>query len=194
MSCTKAHDRCHGYTLLEMLLVLAIMVLLGAIVLPAVSQPLGKSELRDAAKQVRTQLARARLEAIESGRVYQFRFQPGRRKFEVAVKSSLGLDDESDHQRADDDQPLQGELPSGVCFHDQQAAKRPGDDETASGVDFEETGSAGWSEPILFYPNGRTTSARIWLAGERDYYLDVMLRGVTGSATVGQLVRPEQEP
>ncbi len=189
MRCTNTHDRCHGYTLLEMLLVLAVMVLLGAIVLPAVSQPLGKSELRDAAKQVRTQLARARLEAIESGRVYQFRFQPGRRTFEVAVKPSLGGDDESD-----DDQPLQGELPSGVCFHDQQAAKRPGADETTSDVDFEETGSADWSEPILFYPNGRTTSARIWLAGGRDYYLDVVLRGVTGSATVGQLLRPEQEP
>ena len=190
MRCTKAHDRCRGYTLLEMLLVLAIMVLLGAIVLPAISQPLGKSELRDAAKQVRTQLARARLEAIESGHVYQFRFQPGRRTFEVAVKSSFGVDDESDPQRSDNDQPLRGELPSGVCFHDQQAAKRPED----SGVDFEGTGSANWSEPILFYPNGRTTSARIWLASGRDYYLDVMLRGVTGSATVGQLVLPEQEP
>ncbi len=185
MRCTKAHDRCHGYTLLEMLLVLAVMVLLGAIVLPAVSQPLGKSELRDAAKQVRTQLARARLEAIESGRVYQFRFQPGRRKFEVVVKPSFRGEDESDNG-----QPLQGELPSGVCFHDQQAAERS----TDSDVDFEETGLANWSEPILFYPNGRTTSARIWLAGGRDYYLDVVLRGVTGSATVGQLLRPEQEP
>lgn len=49
-----------------------------------------------------------------------------------------------------------------------------------------------WSAPILFYPNGRTTNARITLKGQRGFEVTVTLRGLTGTARIGPLVRPEQ--
>lgn len=64
----------------------------------------------------------------------------------------------------------------------------------------EQTGqwqSDNWSEPIVFYPNGRTSDAEIELAGDRDYRIQLTLRGITGAITVGALQRPpseEEEP
>ena len=50
-----------------------------------------------------------------------------------------------------------------------------------------------WSAPIIFYPNGRTFNTRIRLHGEYDYYVEVMLRGLTGASRVGE-VRRREEP
>ncbi len=44
----------------------------------------------------------------------------------------------------------------------------------------------GWSQPIVFQPNGRTNNAQIRLRGERDAVVDVSLRGLTGVATSGR--------
>jgi hypothetical protein len=46
-----------------------------------------------------------------------------------------------------------------------------------------------WSAPIVFYPNGRASNARIRLAGPRDFFVDVTLRGLTGTATISELQR-----
>jgi len=45
------------------------------------------------------------------------------------------------------------------------------------------------SEPIIFYPNGRTQGARIKLMGENDGYIEVTLRGLTGSAKIDEIKR-----
>jgi hypothetical protein len=49
-----------------------------------------------------------------------------------------------------------------------------------------------WSAPIIFYPNGRTFNSRIRLHGEYGYYVDVMLRGLTGASRVGEVRRREE--
>jgi hypothetical protein len=52
-----------------------------------------------------------------------------------------------------------------------------------------------WSDPIVFFPNGRTSSARLVLVAPPplDSYIDVTLRGLTGSARLGDL-RPIPDP
>ena len=50
----------------------------------------------------------------------------------------------------------------------------------------------GWSDPIVFYPNGRTENAHIRIKGERNAVVDVSLRGLTGVATAGK-PRHEEE-
>ncbi|MDO5308365.1 MAG: hypothetical protein Q4G03_02565 [Planctomycetia bacterium] len=58
-------------------------------------------------------------------------------------------------------------------------------------TDEDTTAYSVWSEPIVFYPNGKTSTAVIALAsvGEFQYYAEIALRGMTGVAHVSQ-VRP----
>ena len=73
-----------GYTLFELLLVLALLSLIIGLGWPAMRRALIKAEMRDAARQVRVELAKARLQAIRRGTPVQFRFQLGGREFLVA--------------------------------------------------------------------------------------------------------------
>jgi len=205
-----------GFTLSEMLVVLGILVVTAALAQPALRGALGDSRLRSAAKQVRAELAKTRLKAIESGIAQRFRYQLGKDRFEIApttrvtdgeqTAASDAAQDRSredapgkarrndspqDHfaqrdnfaERRDADgqadpsqQPVQQSLPDGVCFDE-----LPGEPGRASA-----RGEDGWSDPIVFYPNGHTENAHIRLKGERDAVVDVSLRGLTGVVTAGK--------
>lgn len=51
------------------------------------------------------------------------------------------------------------------------------------------SGEEQWSVPIVFYPNGRTSNARIRLSDQGEYYIDVSLRGLTGGARISKIRR-----
>jgi prepilin-type N-terminal cleavage/methylation domain-containing protein len=186
---------CRGFTLLEVLIVLAILVTLAAMSWPALQRPLAQSRLRGAAKQLRLELAGARLKALQSGTVYQLRYQPGSRRFEVATFSgsdySVGAGRlEPDDPRAEDQEPAIGLLPRGIVFFDPEA---PDDPPQAPDIAESEREDS-WSDRIAFYPDGRTSNARIRLFGRYDYVADVTLRGLTGVARVERLKRLEKQP
>ncbi len=192
-----------GYTLVEMIVVMAIVTSLVALSLPALRNPLSKSELRGAAKEIRHALIGARLTAIESAVPQLFRFVPGTGRFETVPKETFaagaglsfgsaggsvveGLVD-ADSTAADgpQDEAITGNLPAEVTFYRQQVAVEVSDDL----VDSTDTTSQQWASPIIFYPNGRTSNARIQLQGARDYRITLTLRGVTGSVTIGEPTR-----
>jgi len=178
-----------AFTLLELLIVLAVLAGLAALSWPAVRGLLAKSELQSAAKQVRAALAKARLDAMESGTARQFRYQPGMGRFEIAALAALAEERSDAGSLAPDDRDsgaaVQNWLPSGVRFEESAAAGEPASSAGLVGAPGEES----WSTPILFFPNGRTSNAKIRLRGRRDYQIDLSLRGVTGSVVMG---KPEQ--
>jgi prepilin-type N-terminal cleavage/methylation domain-containing protein len=207
-----------AFTLLEMVVVLCLVGAVLSTAWPSVRRTLGKSQLREAAKQVRTQLAAARLSAMESGQPQQFRYQPGTGRYVVtpldsppdtpfdpdqpssapsvrpvstAVRHS---ENSSDDCRA---QPVQA-LCGGVIFGASNAQQAYADaSRTRTKVPAPEAGMsdivpgqyADWSAPIIFYPNGRSADATVRLHGERDFQVDVNLRGVLGTVEVAAPVR-----
>lgn len=196
-----------GFTLSEMLVVLGILVVITAVAQPAIRATLSDNRLRSAAKQVRVELAKARLKAVQSGVAQRFRYQLGKNRFEVAPLSA-GVDAASprgsagrgsaggsgperivetlDNQAAD--LSCEQSLPEGVCFAEDFETQPldPAPTEVAP------TDEEGWSSPIVFYPNGRTANAHIKLKGERNAVVDVSLRGLTGAATASK-PRHEEE-
>ncbi len=58
--------------------------------------------------------------------------------------------------------------------------------------------SSVWSEPIVFYPNGRVSSAVFGIAcvGDAPYYSEIAIRGMTGVARISAIstLPPEADP
>lgn len=79
--CSNSNDaqsrpvKISGYTLLELLIVLAILAALAAMTLPAMRGPLDKSRLRGAARQVQAAISKARFLSIREGSLVEFRYQ-----------------------------------------------------------------------------------------------------------------------
>jgi len=184
-----------AFTLLEMLIVLAVFAALATLTWPAVRRMLGRSELREAAKQVRSALARARLDAIETGVPHRFRYRAGTGEYEVAPLR-LSLDEEeapsssAGTSRQRDDDAAERTIPGSVWFAE-PGAVRDGSDTSAPSPAPDD---AGWSASTVFYPNGRSGDARIRLAGSGGVYVEVRLRGLTGSTRIGPVERPEERP
>ncbi|QDT48527.1 hypothetical protein Pan258_25690 [Symmachiella dynata] len=192
-----------GTTLQEMLVVLAIVVSLVGSGWPAISGGLGKSQLRSGAKQLRSELAKARLTAMENGVAYQFRYQLGTGHFEVAPVSALN--DEGEQTVTEDEDAeaalpiFELELPEGVVFSGQTENQEEGysslafeETQTVEAVDsLSDSRSEEWSAPIVFFPNGRTANAQFTLQNEDGHLIMVTLRGLTGSAKVGDLKKVE---
>gem|GEM_PF-6771692 len=100
-----------AFTLLELLLVLAVMAMLSTIALPRVSRLLAKAEHRAAAAGLQAALSQLRLRAIQTGQTHSFRFEPGTGVFEMRAE----VDDEVrqidfDSQIAPAEQPMDESL------------------------------------------------------------------------------------
>ncbi len=202
----------YAFTLVEMLVVLAIVGLLIGMSWPSVQKLLSRARVKDAAQQVRTELGEARLRAIESGKPQVFRFQPGTGLFEIrpkeeetagpaVLKSAL----EQMSEENADTEPISGAeivdaaayekyLPDGMQFVGQEVARKPAageeDEEGLAGLSTAEmTEQQNWSQPIVFYPNGRTSNARIRITDAERYAVDVSLRGLTGAVRIGPTSR-----
>ena len=178
--------RSRGYTLVELLIVLGVLASLAGLSWPAVREMLAKSELQNAARQLRAALVKVRLDAVESGTVRQLRYRPGTGRFEVSVLSALDNEPSADElvpaSRVEPNGSGEDRLPAGVSFQEPDAPQP--EDRPPDSADLE---PHPWAAPILFYPNGRTSNARIRLEGRRGYRIEVTLRGITGAVTVGKL-------
>lgn len=195
----------YAYTLFELLLVLALIVVILALGMPSINRMWSRSQIGNASQNVRTELYQTRLAAMKAGEAYVFRFRPGTGTYEILPKS---IND--DENRPGQDGRFLKSLPGNVVFErgilHTKATESPDDDsdETlespgARATTFSQgtvtysneradsnTGSDGWSAPIVFYPNGRTSSAS--LAVRRDYYrVELTLRGLTGTARLGEI-------
>ena len=73
-----------GYTLVEMVLVLAIIVLLAAITYPSLNGMYADLKVQAAADEVRAQCVTARTQAVNEGRPYAFAVMPGGDRSRVA--------------------------------------------------------------------------------------------------------------
>ena len=186
-----------------MLIVVAVVAAVVSFSWPSLRKAIVKSEVRNAARQLRDALARARLEAIESGSAQQFRYLPGTGRFELSARTTpegggapalVAAEGFGDEDGLLTDEPASGEtaerqLPEDVRFFDPEMP----DVQPVEPDPLAAESQQGWSAPIIFYPNGRTFNTRIRLTGQRRYYVDVTLRGLTGAAKVGEVQRFEEE-
>jgi Tfp pilus assembly protein FimT len=186
-----------GLTLVEVLLVLALLVVIGAVSAPMLEGSFSRAALQNGGDLLRAAWSKARLAALESGESCVFRFEPHGSRYQMVKLVDLGsaeaetLEAETsgaDHPAVDMLRLGKYRLPDGVTF--------AGADIVTSNqvvATIGDTSGGPWSEPIVFHPDGTTTDASVLLANERHQTIRVTLRGLTGISHAGD-VGSEKSP
>jgi type II secretory pathway pseudopilin PulG len=197
------------------MLVLVLIVVAMAIALPSLNRSLKTWELKSAADTILAECNRARSKAIRDGEIYVFRFaqQSGQymsgpwlegselpdglsvAQFENPIAPNVSDVDPTarDDLRFANSHKVQ-QLPEDVLFLGIQfETKAAIDGETIRAPDYEvlsggqQVASTGWSAPILFYPDGTSSPAQIYLHNDRQQAIAITLRAMTGSGRVSDI-------
>jgi prepilin-type N-terminal cleavage/methylation domain-containing protein len=190
-----------GFTLLELMLVLAIMVAVGAVAVPAYQGYVVGQRLDAAAGQIEMDIKTTRLEAIRTGQIQTMRFAVGDRQY--AVQPWLSADDAANASAgasivSQSGQVLNTDSSGNVASVGAVASENRTLDESVLISDAQvmqdlrgalQTGATAvaadaWSPPLMFYPDGSTSTAQIMLQNTRGTRVAIAVRGVTGQPLV----------
>lgn len=175
--------RRRGLTLIEVLLVLSLLVVIGAIAVPLLEGSFSRAALYGSADLLRGAWAKARQAAMQSGETHVFRFEPKGSRFQIvalpaldAPENELALEDPETKEPTTEFVRLsQNRLPDGIMFVSGDIASSA---QTLATLPL--TTESAWSKPILFYPDGTTSDATLLLANDQQVAIRVTLRGLTG--------------
>jgi type II secretory pathway component PulJ len=194
-----------GHSMMEMLVVVTVLAGIATVAWPMLRTPVSKLQLQSAAQEVTSELAKARMKAMQSGVSQVFRVQLHTGKFQVATVDATddeqppasadavakahaqsATSPESDSTDDEDDwEVVERELPKGISFEmpDEPTEEAPKQEvvETADG----------WVDIAIFFPDGASTNATVGLHGDSDYCVDVKLNCLTGAAKIGETHRQE---
>ena len=201
-----------GFSLVELLIVMAVLAAVAGLVLPSMRGPLDKSRITGAAKELQASLAKSRSLAIKESSQVVFRYEISGDRYMIERASGpvnamitvledpsgttttpSGLTSESAEVSAQSvdvtgessliSQILrEGRLPVGVTFAEPVASAFITSEPSAVSL-------RRWSDPIRFEPSGRTQDATIRVAGQRDFVVDVTLRGLTAMTSYSAPMR-----
>lgn len=194
----RTSSHCGGLTLIEMMIVLAVMAAMAALTLPAMRAPLDKSRLRAAGRQLQAALAKSRATAIRKAVVMEFVYETGGQRWKIQrTDASLMISKATADSGTSADLGTdlsasrvvrEGVLPDGVRFL--SAAELAIQDAAETSVPSEsgdeerlDPSVAAWSAPIHFRPNGRSTDASFTVIGSRDFAVTVSIRGLTSAVS-----------
>ncbi len=189
-SASKMKNRA-GLTLMELLLVMAVMVALMAMAAPMLREALFSERIRKAGDLVRADFGRARIMAMQSGRIVSFRFTPNSNTYIIQPiygstdATEIGLEEATGGLI----EPLQEELPENIVFDDVVGKATSRDAYVQQSLQNNSDPTLlQMSPPILFYPDGTTSSAELMIRDEQNQSLVIRLRGLTGTSSVEEVV------
>ncbi|MFK7769189.1 MAG: Tfp pilus assembly protein FimT/FimU [Mariniblastus sp.] len=190
-ACSKKRS---GMTLIELILVMAIMVVVAALAGPAIQRTFSLQALQKGADRVRVAMGQARVRAIKNGEEYAVFFNPDGAWFDVAPfanfqeqagRSALREKLADAREQTNYEEDL---LPKGVRF---ASAVTSSDARSMEVISENGGGSEASMQSVLFYPDGTSQDARILVRNEKGNFVEIQLRGLTG---IARTVRVEGVP
>lgn len=201
-----------GYTMFELMLVLAILAAAVAIAWPNVLRLNSQQKLLDSAEKVRAVAASARVHAIESGLVYQFRYEPGGRNFLVVPFErefeAVNPNTKGTGTALGRFSKASGTLPERVTFIAPKlygSTPSSGSTLAASGTgqrlpsallsglaNAGQLENVSWSGPVLFQPDGSASDMSLDLIDRYNQRITLKIRGITGAIGVSRIHREER--
>jgi Tfp pilus assembly protein FimT len=207
-------DRRAAYTLLELLLVLAVILAVAGAVTPTVVERMGEYKLKRGCEMARSAISSSRIHAIDLSSVYQFRFEPNGRRYLAIPTDTEALSTSQTGSAAAASQGglprtaiVTGELPEDLSFQAVAVSTGPSAMPTTAattglppgGTDPAWTAafghipnsgdysSAAWSAPIVFRPDGSAMEAAVNVVDKRGDGFQLRVRELTGEVTVSRL-------
>lgn len=209
-------------TLVELMLVLALLVVVGSLSAPLLTNSFATVRLRRGTDQVLASWAQTRTQAIETGEIYQFRFEPETGNYQVELwqpQQATGMATVSAGSAYSGS--AESTYGSGTSASSNRASTSRLDEQTTlqqleqstlpEGVVFAEgnrlsqiganeqiveslnQGSTGTlSIPILFFPDGTTSAATIILRNDQQVFQRATLRAITGVGRASETLSREQ--
>lgn len=202
-----------GFTLLELLLVLALLAAVMALALPSVGMMMADGRIKRAGNQVQIALADARLEAMRSGRTQVFRCQLGTGQYTLTpLHSAADMTEAADMagqivpgsagsaaaaSTYTPPEPVAveiSELPDGITFSDQQVeSAQRGMLAVQQAAQADRAEQESWTQPIFLYADGTTSTALLKVRSANGATVSVQLRGLTGEAMVSDVGTESEE-
>lgn len=166
-----------AFTLLELILVLAVVIMIMAAAIPSIQGMLDSAKLQEATDHLRSRFAEARSHAIEEGRPYRFAIMPDQGDYRLAPDTPDYWDDSQttigSGSTTNSALVVEAKLPSNILFE-------PGNSMAG--------GSGGWSTLVTFLPDGSCDNdCTVTLRYSDLRPAVVSVRALTGSVTVGTL-------
>jgi len=165
-----------GYTLMEMIVILALLIILGVAILPTLGGFYGNTRQRSAADAVRGRLADARARAMEEGIPYRVSVNQDKTRIRLAPDSDDYVGLPADDPPAFNSKVIEDKL-------DPATAEIDNPDGTIDTT----PDAAGWVTIAVFKPTGDLKGDRdvTVIVKEADFKpILIQVRGVTGSASV----------
>lgn len=171
-----------GLTLLELMLVLALLAVIGSLATPAIFNSFSSVRLRRAADQVLAAWSAGRTRAIETGQPQAFRYERETGDYWLApfdpiqsdARQQVGSGEKPTADAADlTPYARLRQLPEGLSFY-------VGESTAHEFAATDRTRGTDQQAQILFFPNGAATDATLVLANDREQVVRISLRGLTG--------------
>jgi Tfp pilus assembly protein FimT len=169
---------------------MVLLVFVGSLAVASVQRSFTSQRAFRAADLVRAELNRARIAAVRTGKIHGFFYFPQSANFKIApfddetvrvLQQNAGRNSRVAPSNFDFGDQL---LPRGVVFVEGEVVQ-----DARSEFAFEENGQASSGvRPILFYPDGTSQTAQLFLRSEESDYVTVKLRGMTGTSTAAPLL------
>lgn len=171
-----------GYTLLEMMLALSVVVILATISAPPIMRTWRDQRLAESAENVRSLLAGTRIRAIDNDETWQFRYESNGTHYLRVPLLPTGSEDGGESGRSGQQN---GALPDKITFEtDDTGSAPPLDPKLLDGLtDAGELSSASWATPILFYSDGTASRATFTIVDEYGGSREISVRDLTGAVT-----------
>jgi prepilin-type N-terminal cleavage/methylation domain-containing protein len=167
-----------GFTLLELMLVMMIILVAAAISIPAIDAMMSDGRVKAARDMVRARWADIRGRAMKEGRPYQFSIISGTGKFKIEPEDPNAPSDT-------DESPLilEGELPEHVLFNLDAGGAGP-----SAGSDYQAL--------AVYLADGTARDDVRIMFGKADgpASIGLQVRALTGAVTMIDPAPPQKEP
>ena len=181
------------------------MAAIAAVAIPQVGTLLGDRRIVRAADQLRIEMTGLRVKAMRGGRVMMLQCMLDEGQFKMRPYFSLADATEAIDQTGSQSTLLNSADQASVAIiapaegEEEELIDLPEDVKIptvavvsaarASEIEQQILGEQadGWSQPILFYTNGTTSTAAITLTHATHGRMTVKLRGITGDVTIGEV-------
>ena len=179
---------------MELMVVLAVLLAFATIVTPSMMRLYADHQLKSAVEDVCVKLASCRVQAIDTGLIYQFRFEPDGQRY-VVLPYELEEEAAGDQAAPQEIEPrrFSGQIPEKMTFHSASEYAAPAErltEEWLTGLpDAATLADAAWSPPLLFFADGTAMDAAFEIADQKQQFVRLSVRGVTGAVKTSATAR-----